>query len=69
MRDAKRDESLAIAVAALATVSQWTDVTWTTSTDAQGRPTTLLTLAGVQGAEKNGRTIFMQGEGKTQWQQ
>ena len=58
-RDANRDEALAMAIAALANVSQWTDVTWTTSTDARGRPTTLLTLAGVQGTEKNGKTIFI----------
>ena len=58
-REANRDEALAMAVAALANVSQWTEVTWATTTDAQGRPTTLLTLAGVQGTEKNGQTIFV----------
>jgi hypothetical protein len=58
-RDPKHDEALAMTLSALATVSQWTDVSWTTITDAQGRPTTLLTLAGVQGEEKNGRTFFL----------
>ncbi len=57
-RAAQRDEALAMAVAAMATVSQWTDVTWETTTDSQGRLATLLTLTGVQGAEKNGKTVL-----------
>jgi hypothetical protein len=48
-----------MAVAALANVSQWTNVTWTTTTDAQGRPTTLLILDGVQGEERNGKTVLV----------
>jgi hypothetical protein len=58
-REANRDEALAMTIAALANVSQWTDVTWTTTTDAQGRPCTLLTLAGVQGEERSGKTILI----------
>ncbi len=58
-RDAEYDESLATAIAALATLTQWAGVTWRNSRDAQGRPITLITLTGVQGSEKNGKTIFI----------
>jgi hypothetical protein len=48
-----------MAVAALANISQWMNVTWSTTTDAQGRPTTLLTLDGVRGEERNGKTVLV----------